>query len=151
MGFGSWVATNETTIVQLPSMSNHFQSRFSAKDYLNTTSYRCPGGNVLRDFAIGKVHEFFKENKLDTVKPGETLNVLDYGCGPVIAHVISAAGIESTEIVLAEFTDGCREAVQLWLDKDSSAWDWTPYIKYVVQTLEGNEDEYEVTQREESL
>jgi hypothetical protein len=132
-------------------MSNHFQSRFSAIDYLNT-SYRCPGGNVLRDFAIGKVHEFFKETKFDTVNlAGETLKVLDYGCGPVIAYIISAAGIEATEIVLADFTDGCREAVQLWLDKNPSAWDWTPYIKYVVQTLEGNEDEYEVTQREESL
>ena len=130
--------------------SNHFQSRFSAIDYL-CINYRCPGGNALRDFAIGKVYQFFKATKFDTVKPGETLKVLDYGCGPVIAHVISAAGIPATEIVLAEFTNGCREAVQLWLDKDPSAWDWTPYIKYVVQTLEGNKDECEITQREENL
>ena len=131
-------------------MSNHFQSRFSATDYLNT-SYRRPGDSVLRDFVIGKVCDFFKATKFDTVKPGEPLKVLDYGCGPVIAHVISAAGIIATEITLAEFTDGCRKALQLWLDKDPSAWDWMPHIKYVVQTLEGNEDECEITQREENL
>ena len=57
------------------------------------------------------MHEFFEATKFDTVKLGESLNVLDYGCGPVIAHAISAAGIEAIEIVLAEFTDGCRKAV----------------------------------------
>ena len=29
--------------------------------------------------------------------------------------------------------------------------DWTPYIKYVVQILEGSEGEHEIVQREESL
>ena len=129
-------------------VNNHFQSRFSATDYLNT-SYKHPGDSVLRDFVIRKVREFFKVTRFDTVKSGESLKVLDYGCGPVIAHVISAAGIEATEIVLAEFTDGCRKAVQQWLDKDPSAWDWTPHIKYVVQSLEGNQDEREVIRREE--
>ena len=66
------------------------------------------------------MHEFFKATKFDTVKPGELLKVLDYGCGPVIAHIISAAGTEATEIILAEFTDGCRKAIQLWLDRDLS-------------------------------
>ena len=131
-------------------MNNQFQSRFSAIDYLNT-SYKHPGDSVPIDFVIRKVHEFFKVTHFDTVGPGECLKVLDYGCGPVIAHVISAAGIEATEIILAEFMDGCRKAVQQWLDKNPSAWDWTPYIKYVVQTLEGNQDEREVIRREENL
>ena len=106
---------------------------------------------MLRDFVIGKVHEFFQATKFDIVEPRESLNVLDYGCGPVIAYVISAAGVDTTEIVLAEFVDECRMEVQLWLDKDPSAWDWTPYIKYVVQTLEGNDDERETIQRELNL
>ena len=106
---------------------------------------------MLRDFVIGKVHEFFQATKFDIVEPRESLKVLDYGCGPVIAHVISAAGIDTTEIVLAEFVDECRMEVQLWLDKDPSAWDWTPYIKYVVQILEGNDDEREIIQRELNL
>ena len=108
---------------------------------------------MLRDFVIGKVHEFFQTTKFDgTVKSGESLKVLDYGCGPALVHVISAAGIsDATEIILAEFTDECRKQIQLWIDKDPSAWDWTPYIKYVVQSLEGNEDGRAVIQREESL
>ena len=131
-------------------MNNHFHSRFNATSYLNTR-FNHPGNIVLRDFVIGKVHEFFKATKFDTVKPGESLNVLDYGCGPALAHIISAAGIPATEITLAEFAPECRKEVQLWLDKDPSAWDWTPYIKYVVQTLERNEDEHEIIRREESL
>ena len=127
-------------------MNNHFHSRFNATSYLNTR-FNHPGNIVLRDFIIGKVHEFFKATKFDTVKPGESLTVLDYGCGPALAHVI----ISATEITLAEFTPECRKEVQLWLDKDPSAWDWTPYIKYVVQTLERNEDEHEIIRREESL
>ena len=93
-------------------MNDHFQSRFSATIYLNTRFSR-PGDSVLKDFVIGKLYEFFKATKFDTVKPGESLKMLDYGCGPAIAHVtvISADGIEATKIVLAEFTDGGSTAM----------------------------------------
>ena len=68
---------------------------------------------------------------------GEHLQVLDYGSGPVIANVISAASVMDLEIVLAEHTEKSRKAVQDWLDNKPSAWDWHPYLKYIVQTLEG--------------
>ena len=61
--------------------------------------------------------------------------MLDYGCGPVLANVISAAKV-ATEIVLAEYTEEGRSAVQQWLKKDPNAFDWSPYCKYIVQTLE---------------
>ena len=46
--------------------------------------------------------------------------MLDYGCGPVIANVISAAGIGS-DIILAEYTEKSRQAIQQWLDSEPSA------------------------------
>ena len=101
----------------------------------------------MMDFAVVNIHNFFMQ-KYSTSK-GVPLKVLDYGCGPVIAYDISAAA-ESTEIVLAEYGEQCRSALQDWLDRSPSAWDWTPYIKHVVCDLEGK-DESEVKTREDDL
>ena len=77
------------------------------------------------------------------------LKVLDYGCGPVVAYEISAA-LQASEIVMAEYTEGGRKQVQLWVDKEPSAIDWSPFFKYVVATLEGK-SEQEAVAREEEL
>ena len=132
--------------------NQQYQRRFIPRAYLNA-DYKHPGQSQMRDFALHNIHEFFKTKSTSILsdKP-QYLKVLDYGCGPVIAHSISAAGIGSAvEIVLADFTDECRKAVQQWLDKDPLAWDWSPYIKYVVHTLEGKQDHQEAALREESL
>ena len=94
------------------------------------------------------VHNFFMQ-KHSTSK-GVPLKVLDYGCGPAVAYDISAAAAESSEIVLAEYGETCRNALQDWLDRGPSAWDWTPYIKYVVCDLEGK-DKSKVQKQEEDL
>ena len=54
------------------------------------------------------------------------------------------------EIVMAEYGERCRNALQDWLDHSPSVWDWTPYIKYVVCDLEGK-DESEVKKRKEDM
>ena len=64
-------------------------------------------------------------------------------------NVISVAGFNA-ETVVADYTDKCREAIQRWLDRDPAAWDWSPFFKFIVQTLEGKE-ESEALKREESL
>ena len=102
----------------------------------------------MKDFALVNVHNFFMQ-KHSTSK-GVLLKVLDYGCGPAVAYDISAAAAESSEIVLAEYGETCRNALQDWLDRGPSAWDWTPYIKYVVCDLEGK-DESKVQKQEEDL
>ena len=55
-----------------------------------------------------------------------------------------------SEIVLAEYTSKNRQALQQWLDKDPSAFDWSPYFNYVVRDLEGK-SEQDVLSREERL
>lgn len=100
---------------------------------------------AMKDFALVSVHQFFVQKHL--ISKDVPLKVLDYRCGPALAYNISAAG-ESMEIVLAEYGETCHNALQDWLDRSPSTWDWTQYIKYVVCELEGK-DENEVQKREE--
>lgn len=93
------------------------------------------------------VHKFFVQ-KHSTLQD-EPMKVLDCGCGPVLAYSICAAGANA-EIVLAEYGEKCRNAVQDWLDRSPSAWNWTPHIKYVVCDLEGK-DNSQIQKREEDL
>ena len=135
---------------------NDYQGRFSPIKYLNQY-YKTPQAGTpesrLRDFAVDNVHKVFSRlfPQEQEASCQTKIRVLDYGCGPSIAYTISAAGIPNvSEIVLAEYTARNREAVQQWLDKDPSAFDWSPYFKYVVQTLEGKTEE-QVAEREERM
>ena len=74
------------------------------------------------------------------------MKILDYGCGP---YSISAAP-KASEIILADYAEPNREYLKRWLTKDPSAQDWSPYFKYVVQTLEGG-SEQDAIKREEML
>jgi hypothetical protein len=115
--------------------------------YLETCFQQQSAYKEMKDFALVNVHDFFIQ-KYSTSK-GVPLKVLDCGCGPAVAYDISAAA-ESAEIVLAEYGEKCRSALQDWLDRSPSAWDWTPHIKYVVCDLEGK-DENQVQKREDDL
>ena len=126
-------------------MMNDFQGKFDPDVYLSLY-YKGPGLFGLTDFSFQSVHEFFSSEKFDKDKP---IKVLEYSCGPVISNVIEAAGFNS-EIVLAAYTEQSRTAIQQWIDRDPSAWDWSPYFKFIIETLEGK-DEIEVQNREESL
>ena len=108
--------------------------------------------NVIREFALKQVHHFFTHNcqfSFNT-ESDSTLKVLDYGCGPVLANTISAAGLSNIEIVLAEYSSDCCKAIMKWVNEDPSAWNWLPYIKHIVQDFEGK-SEKEALAREKSL
>ena len=90
--------------------------------------------HTIHDFAVKNLHNFFQKKSLSSST--SEFKVLDFGCGPVIANVISAARV-ATEVVLAEYTEEGRSAVRMWLEEDPNAFNWSPYFKYVVQTLEG--------------
>ena len=77
------------------------------------------------------------------------LKVLDYGCGPVIINVISAA-TKASEIILAEYTEQNRKNLQEWLNGDATAFDWSTYFKFVVQELEGK-SEKEMKERQDVI
>ena len=77
------------------------------------------------------------------------LKVLDFGCGPIPVYQCSATPHVS-EIVFAEYTERNREVLQMWIDKDPDAFDFTPFFKYIVQDLEGKGDD-EVIKRQDEL
>ena len=114
---------------------------FDADDYLKTRFYDV---NV-RDrilFQLDNFHEAYQH----LPRP---LRVLDYGTGPAILSVISAADYAS-EIVLSDYAKANREVLRKWLRRDTNAFDWSPYFDHVVQKLEGK-GEREAREREKRL
>ena len=80
-------------------------------------------------FPLEKFHEEF------SILPG-SLKILDYGSGPVIMTVISAAK-NASEIILSEHNPANRAALRSWLEQKPDAFNWTPIFDHVVQSLEG--------------
>ena len=118
---------------------NEYSNGFDVEAYLTSrfVDPRCQEDeSLVRNFALQNLHDYFRKKSPVAVEGSTNFKVLDYGCGPVIANVISAAGL-ATEIVLAEYTEEGRTAVRRWLDRDPSCFNWSPYFKYIVQTLEG--------------
>ena len=66
-----------------------------------------------------------------------------------MVYDISAA-LQASEIVMADYAEQNRKEVQLWVDKEPAAMEWSPFFKYVVVTLEGK-SEQEAVAREDEL
>ena len=133
--------------------TTNFEDRFDPIAYLSQC-YHKPGTpqNYCRDLRLKMVHEFFCEfPPVDDEDCPKDIKVLDYGSGPVIAFVISAAGKkEVSEIVLADYTEMNRSALRKWIDRDVSSFDWSCYFKHIVQDLE-KKAEKEIRAREDRL
>ncbi len=124
------------------STEEDYQKEFALEDYLAHKYQKVD--KYYHETILKCFHEFYN-------RPGGAngLKILEVGSGPVIAYQISAAPFAS-EIVLADLLDCNRDAVQLWVDKSPNAHDWTPFVRHVVQTLEGKGEE-EMARREEQL
>ena len=77
------------------------------------------------------------------------LKVLDFGCGPVPIYQCSSP-LHASEVVFAEYSEKNRNTLQMWLDNDPNAPDFTALFKYVVQDLEGKGGD-EVVKRQDDL
>ena len=98
---------------------------------------------LFRTFPLPHLYSFYQS--LDN----KSLKILEVGAGPSIAHVISAAPYAS-EIILSEYTEKNRTAIQQWLDKSADAHDWKPFLKHIIVDVEGGE-ETDIAAREEIL
>ena len=121
-------------------------SKFNASTYL-LTRYSNPN-EERNEFYLRKFHEFY-QNYNSHWHP-RNARLLEYGGGPVIIPLISAAPFVS-EIVFAEYAESCREQVQLWKDDSPDAHNWTPYFNHVVNKLENNADSDAALIREHTL
>ena len=95
--------------------------------------------------SLKHMHEFYKSCESSSAG----LKVLEFGAGPVIAYVISAS-LYASEIVLSDYVEANRKVLQMWLDRDPNAPNWSPFFEHVVQELEGKSKE-EAAKREEKL
>ena len=82
--------------------------------------------------SLKHMHEFYKSCGSSSAG----LKVLEFGAGPVIAYVISAS-LYASEIVLSDYVEANRKVLQMWLDRDPNAPNWSPFFEHVVQELEG--------------
>ena len=132
---------------QQPLFGESYHSMFNPNSYLQM-HYADVKDNPIMSSPMKPVYDFYKS--LDATGLGtEGLKILDLGCGPVIANVISAAEFAS-EIILAEYTELNRKEITKWLDKDLNAHDWTPFFTYIVTEVEGRNIE-EIAVREGKL
>ena len=77
----------------------------------------------------------------------KTAKMLEFGCGPVISNLISAAQYVQ-KIVLAAYLESERKELALWKNGTEDAHDWSPFFKYVVGDLESNPGESAWRERE---
>ena len=122
-------------------VEKHYKEDFDSKQYLN----RFKEVTAWHEQPLRRLHEVYAS--YGSTSAG--LKVLNYGTGPVVAHEISAP-LQASEIVLAEYTERNRQQLQLWLDKDPEAHDWSILFKFVVTKLEGKTEE-EASAREDQL
>ena len=90
------------------------------------------GVDVYHEFVLKHLHNFYQAYQ----PPVGGAKVLEFGGGPAVSSLISAAP-KCKEIVFGEFSEDNREHVNLWLNKNNSAFNWEPFFNYVVCTLEG--------------
>lgn len=107
----------------------NYQDKFDPIEYLHQC-YKTPGTpqNYWRNLRLELIHDTFETILPKDLRDNEEFKVLDYGSGPVIAHVISAAGKQQvSEIVLAEYTKKNREALHKWQAGTLGIWLATLY------------------------
>ena len=96
---------------------------------------------VRPDWAVF-LHEVFSQlvpELLPDVGEGDGL-VMDLGCGPSIANIISATSW-SHRVYMAELLEGNRREVTKYLCRDEDAWDWRPYFEFHTELERGQEPE----------
>ena len=80
--------------------------------------------------------------------PGD-ITVLDYGSGPSICGIISAAA-KASSIILSDYSAANHQTVRDWLDNKPGAFDWDPHFSFIVKELEGGSD-VEVVRRKQNV
>ena len=116
-------------------------------DYHYPRSYLLAWAQRVRpDWALF-LHSVFSQDVpelLPELSDGHGL-VMDLGCGPSIANIISASNW-SDKIYMAELLEGNRKEIVKYLCQDDDAWDWRPYFQFHTE-LEGGQEPDMVEQR----
>ena len=115
---------------------------FDSEAYLHTRYGDVTAINRVQ-FQLNCLHSMFQSISQDGLK------VLEFGCGPVVQHSISAAA-RASEIVFSDIAESNRNTLRKWLNNEPGAFNWSPHFDYVVKNIEGG-GEKEAREREERL
>ena len=120
-----------------------YHENFDTKAYLNDYFSGISENDGLSEFPARGFHEFWSK------MTEKDLKILDFGAGPKISDLISAAPY-AEEIIFAEYSEKNRQAAEKWLQKSPDSHDWSSYFRFIVQRLEGGTSE-EASIRESEL
>ena len=121
--------------------------KFDVKAYL-VSRYSTAISEAMAPWNIQCYHKFYESYKGEWDNSNAVL--LQLGAGPCIYDLISAAPYV-TEIYHSDYLKECCDEVLLWKNKDPSAFDWSPYFQFIVNTLEGKAGQQAVLERENTL
>ena len=126
--------------------------KFNARSYLEE---RTPGNEFESDdlrihthWGLKCLHNFYEKYHVRWDNSSATL--LEFGAGPYIHTLISAAPYVG-KIYHTDYLEECRQEALLWMKNDPKAYDWTPYFKYIVNTLEGKSGTDAIAERKKLL
>ena len=105
-------------------------------------------GSVISQKTPQYFHNFYQ--KYHREWDNSTAVLLEVGGGPSIYPYVSAVPYVA-KIYHADYLMTNLNEVSMWKNKDSDAFDWSPYVEYVVQKLEGKTSFNAVQEREEKL
>ena len=131
----------------MSTLGKDYETQFHVKLFLEKY-YSSLAGSDFHHFHLQQRHHFFEKycRKWDR----SSAKMLEFGSGPVISNIISAAPYVQ-KIVLATYLEREREEIALWKNGTEDAHDWSPFFKYVVGDLESKPGEAAWLEREALL
>ena len=143
-------------LIRLPQLARlavclytmEYSAKFDVKAYLEDYYSSLIGNDGDATFELQQYHRFFETY---SCKWDETATkILEFGAGPVISHVISAAR-HANEVVLASYTEQERQELTRWKNGSDDAHDWSVFFKHVVCELESKPEDAAWRERIELL
>ena len=107
---------------------SYSDEQFNPKEYLNFLYPSSLAFKDVFDFYRQQLYNFY--TKYSCKWNNKTARLLEFGGGPVIAHLIIAVPYVS-QITFAAHLESERKEVELWKYKEG-AYDWSSYFKCVV-------------------
>ena len=127
-----------------------YLTEFNCKEYLSLFHSACKDDSNTKgsiDFYRTHLYQFYA--KFSSKWNNKTARLLEFGGGPVITSLISAAPYVD-QITFAAYTESERKEIELWKQGKEGGHDWSSDFKYVLYVIENvARDDTQWHQREE--
>lgn len=113
-----------------------YLDKFNPKEYLRSfygSSEENTSEKSLFEFHREQLHKFYTKYK--SKWNNKTARLLEFGGGPVISNLISAAPYVD-QITFAAYLESERNEVELWKNRKEGAHDWSSDFKFTLNEIE---------------